>query len=980
MHAQTLFGTTSKGGNDGGGTINKFIPATNNLTVARSFESFAANPYYTNFIQASNGKLYGVTAYGGSSGFGVIFSYDPLSATYTKLKDFDFTNGANPYGSLMQASDGKLYGMTYQGGSSGAGVIFSYDPLSSNYTKLKDFDYTNGAVPFGSLIQASDGKLYGLTNEGGSSGLGVIFSYDPLSSNYTKLKDFDNINGANPYGSLIQASNGKLYGMTVNGGISGLGVIFSYDPLSANYTKLKDFNGANGGNPYGSLMQASDGKLYGMTFFGGGFGSGFGVIFSFDPLFSTYTKLKDLDNTNGGGNAYGNLLQATNGKLYGMTSIGGSSSAGVIFSFDPFSSTYTKLKDFDITNGGNPYGSLMQAKNGKLYGVTFSGGNGGAGVIFSYDLSSSTYANLRNFDDNNGSSIYSSLIKAGNGKLYGITNEGGSMGAGVIFSFDPTTSTYAVVKNFDGTNGSNPAGSLIQGSDGKLYGMASRGGSSGLGVIFSLDPVSSTYTKLKDCNLTDGYAPTGSLIQASNGKLYGMTNQGGNAGAGVIFSYNLSTSTYTKLKDLVDINGLTPFGSLMQARDGKLYGMTSSDGNNDAGVIFSYDLSSSTLIRLQNFDDLNGTRPRGTLIQASNGKLYGMTAEGGISDEGVIFSFDPSSLTYKKLKDFDGANGAYPYGNLMQASDGKLYGMTNSGGSSDVGVIFSYDPSTSTYTKLQDYNGANGANPSIGSAFIEVNECIANTQFYRDADGDGYGDPANSTVVCSQPVGYVANNTDCNDRPSNGGAAVHPGAKEVCNGSDDDCDGSVDEGFADTDRDHLADCVDPDDDNDGIPDFKDCVPLDNKKDKVLICHKGKTLCVSRHAVLAHLRHGDTEGPCGGNKIKSKSRGNIAITNDLEVSKSNLFVPAEYKLSNYPNPFTGISTIKYELPFDSKVSIKVYDLMGRIVATLIDENKKAGSYTVDFKSGYLNTRFLYYRIIAKSKDWHFVQTNKMIQLK
>ena len=151
-----------------------------------------------NFIQASDGKLYGMTYSGGSSGAGVIFSFDPSSSTYTKLKDFDGTNGGNPYGSLMQASDGKLYGMTAQGGSSGAGVIFSFDPSSSTYTKLKDFDGTNGANPFGSLMQASDGKLYGMTDDGGSSGDGVIFSFDPSSSTYTKLKDFDDTNGAYP--------------------------------------------------------------------------------------------------------------------------------------------------------------------------------------------------------------------------------------------------------------------------------------------------------------------------------------------------------------------------------------------------------------------------------------------------------------------------------------------------------------------------------------------------------------------------------------------------------------------------------------------------------------------------------------------------------------------------------------------------------------------------------------------------------------
>src|SRR5438034_5588354 len=130
IQAQTLYGTTFYGGKDGAGTINKFIPATNNLVVGKSFESFDYIPYYTNFIQASDGKLYGMTLFGGSNGAGIIFSFDPSSFTYTKLKDFDGINGGAPYGSLMQASDGKLYGMTIGGVSSGSGVIFFFESLA----------------------------------------------------------------------------------------------------------------------------------------------------------------------------------------------------------------------------------------------------------------------------------------------------------------------------------------------------------------------------------------------------------------------------------------------------------------------------------------------------------------------------------------------------------------------------------------------------------------------------------------------------------------------------------------------------------------------------------------------------------------------------------------------------------------------------------------------------------------------------------
>src|SRR5438552_11218571 len=188
--------------------------------------------------------MYGMTSEGGSNDDGVIFSFDPVTSAYIKLMDFDFnsTSGAFPYGSLIQASDGKLYGMTERGGSNGVGVIFSFDPTTSAYTKLKDFDGTNGSFPFGDVMQASDGKLYGMTSGGGSSDAGVIFSYDPATSAYIKLKDFDYADGYVPYGSLMQASDGRLYGMTHDGGSNVDGVIFSYDPVTSAYTKLREFS------------------------------------------------------------------------------------------------------------------------------------------------------------------------------------------------------------------------------------------------------------------------------------------------------------------------------------------------------------------------------------------------------------------------------------------------------------------------------------------------------------------------------------------------------------------------------------------------------------------------------------------------------------------------------------------------------------------------------------------------------------------
>jgi uncharacterized repeat protein (TIGR03803 family) len=564
-----------------------------------------------------------------------------------------------------------------------------------------------------------------------------------------------------------------------------------------------------------------------------------------------------------------------------------------------------------------------------LYSTTQGGGSGGAGTISKFIPATNTLSVIKSFISNDltdGSSPEGTLMQANNGKLYGLTQFGGSNGLGVIFSLDPSSETYTKLKDFDGTNGGSPYGnSLIQASDGKLYGMTARGGSSGYGVIFSFDPSTNNYTKLIDFIGDNGAYPYGSLVQASDGKFYGMTASGGsgtvNSGYGTLFSYDPASSTLTQLGSPQNASG-----SLAQASDGKLYGLESGIDRILGGLFFSYDPSSSTFANLKtfNYDGTTGTYPDGAypaagVIQANDGKLYGMTSGGGSGFEGVIFSFDPSSSIYTKLKDFSTPDGADPLGNLMQATDGKLYGMTNFGGSSGLGIIFSFDPSTSTYTKLIDYNGTNGAHPFLNCGFIELKECITNTTYYRDADGDGFGDPNTTISVCATtpPAGYVNNNYDCND---------HDTAKKTEN------------------------------------------------EKVLMCDHGSPECIIVKQIQKKLDQGWTLGPCSS----ASSGSTIEYTQNVEIY-SKKQIPQQYKLSNYPNPFVGRNTIKYELPFDSKVSITVYDLMGRRVATLVDENKKAGFYTIDFNAGHVSRGSLYYRIIAVSKDKQFKQTNKIIQL-
>ena len=90
--------------------------------------------------------------------------------------------------------------------------------------------------------------------------------------------------------------------------------------------------------------------------------------------------------------------------------------------------------------------------------------------------------------------------------------------------------------------------------------------------------------------------------------------------------------------------------------------------------------------------------------------------------------------------------------------------------------------------------------------------CVFGTTWYADADGDGYGDSSDSQDACSAPSGYVADSTDCDDSDN----AINPGAAEACDGIDNDCDSSVDEGvqttfYRDADGDGLGDSSDSQD-------------------------------------------------------------------------------------------------------------------------------------------------------------------------
>jgi len=297
------------------------------------------------------------------------------SGTVTDL--YDLSNNSCPgsfcgygaYGGLTLGSDGNFYGSTYYGGTNGYGTVFKVTPAGVATALYNFTGASDGSSPYAAPIQASNGTFYGTTT---SAVVTDSTAYSVTSAGVFKtLHTFTGPDGQNVYAPLVQGTNGNFYGGTAAGGTNNDGVIFEMTP-SGTVTVLHNFAGTDGSNVSYPLIQASDGNFYGTTYYGGT--DGYGVVFRITPS-GTYTVLHNLNGTTDGMNPAFALVQATDGKLYGVTSNIGVGYEGSVFSIT-LSGTFTNIYSFTgSTDGGAPLSPMIQHTDGLLYGTTEIGGD-----------------------------------------------------------------------------------------------------------------------------------------------------------------------------------------------------------------------------------------------------------------------------------------------------------------------------------------------------------------------------------------------------------------------------------------------------------------------------------------------------------------------------------------------------------------------------------------------------------------------------
>ncbi|MDO9373356.1 MAG: T9SS type A sorting domain-containing protein [Ferruginibacter sp.] len=549
-----LYGLASSGGTLGYGTIFK-ITMAGQYTMMKSFTKTDGATPYGGLIQANDGNLYGMTYTGGTTNDGVIFRFTTGGA-YTILRSLNDPDGIYPRGDLIQGKDGWLYGITPAGGLYN-GTIFKTTLDGKTFSVIKNLSAgIEGGNATGSLFLASDGNFWGMTYSLSGGFGGSIFKMSTAGVVTVVKKLTPATDGSYPMGGLVQGSDGALYGMTNLGGKLALGTIVKITTAHV-FSVLTHFNGALMGNtPQDNLAIGKDSAYYGVTRNGGTYN--YGTLFKICG--GTTTVLRSFNRNVDGGNPMGGLVKGKDGNIYGTTETGGTNGSGTIFKWTA-AGQFSVLRHLkSATDGGEIKGTMIVGLDSALYGMTYSGGTGTGGTIFRITTGGS-FSVLRHLvPATDGNYSEGGLVEGTDGSFYGLT------GYNSRFFRITKGGLFTVLKTLvSGSDGSGPAGNMVRASDGFFYGTMATGGTYGKGVIFKIS-TAGAMTKMRHLNGTsDGGNPKGGLVIGTDGAFYGTASTGGSSQAGTIFRIT-NLNAYSILKNFnITSDGSSPQGGLVMA-------------------------------------------------------------------------------------------------------------------------------------------------------------------------------------------------------------------------------------------------------------------------------------------------------------------------------------------------------------------------------------------------------------------------------
>lgn len=656
--------------------------------------------------------------------------YEPLRSFGT-----DDKSGSNPPGGVILAVNGLLYGVTSRGGSNNLGTVYVLAPDGTGYRAMKHFQGSDGATPAGQLLDGGDGNLYGITGTGGESTNGVIFRLDLATSQFVVLHSLaaDRSQGALPLGGLTALPDTALVGVTSQGGAHGGGTLFRLSREGGNFAVLHHFGAdANDGKtPKSRLLLASDGFLYGTTEAGGT--NNAGTIFRLSPNGANYEVLHQFKPPAEGKAPDFGLVEGLDGRLYGVTASGGVDNLGTVYRFRPADKKLEVLHQFRLANRGlgyRPSALKFNPAKSLLWGTTLSGGSADGGVFFQLKPDGTDYQVLGDLvGAHNGRFLYGELTLTPDGRLISATLTGGAEQAGTLVAWNSSSGQLQLLYTFlpGGLDARTPSSDLLEGQDGYLYGTTSQGGNHGRGTVFRVQKDLTGYQILHHFGAVDqdGESPVAPLCQDASGTLYGTTAyRVGGAAGGTIFKLRPDGSGYQVLKRFTNrtTEGALLVSGLTLTRDGWLLGLAVEGGANNGGTCFRLRPDGSGFSVLHAFGANNdGAAPADGLALCEDGFLYGVLNSKGAYDGGVIFRIQPSGQGYQVLRNLGqtATDGRLPIGGLLCRTDGYLYGTCAAGGQHGLGTVFRVRRDGSDYTVLHHFNPTTSVGVQPRSRLVE---------------------------------------------------------------------------------------------------------------------------------------------------------------------------------------------------------------------------------------------------------------------
>lgn len=678
---------------------------TPHFELIQSFSCSPERPARAGIVKHDSGII-ATASVGGNFNCGTIFR---AQATTTS-QAVHFTGqtgqfkGASPSGALVVDDANFVWGVTTRGGLNDAGTIYRFNPNTGAFVTVLEFgamvaggNDIMGRNPTIGLVKDGNGMLWGIS--GGSPA--IIYMLNPVNGlpqavtavSPTEAQQL----GLTPSGELAFDGVDSLWGATVDGGPSGLGRVYKVNQHTGSVTVVANLTGnagpAPGKAPAGPLaLDTATGSMLGLCAPIEASGSA-GRIYKIAIAGLQYTVAGTLPINGPFTGVTGGLVDMQDGFFAGLGTTSGSN-YGCLFIWKPVVPNASQVFPFaahtHVTRGLDPV-ALIATAQGEVAGTTAMGGSGGKGGVFYFQGGFTTFASLPSSMPETyvGSNPAGGLIEGVNGRLIGLNQSGGVYGGGTIYGVSPALDTQVQVIGtffYPGLTARNPVGELTKTLDrhgrsllfGQTTGSSSAGNTSS---IFKMMDFGYQYSNGGALHSADVVAsPNGGLVLGSNSRLW-------SAAGNVLYSFPADYQSGSAAKTEFTFTGI-------------------------AGHV-------------------PGSLPSSRLFKSSQGALWGTTEKGGTDDHGTIYKVVESHVpTFTSVASFTGSGGARPgsrpNGPLMEDGAGFLWGTTAEGGAGGKGTVFKVKISDGAFTTVATF----------GSEHYMVKAATPKTGL--TADGRGY--------------------------------------------------------------------------------------------------------------------------------------------------------------------------------------------------------------------------------------------------